>query len=236
LFANTVGIDFELIFVDNGSKDGTLKYLKNLQLTNNNLQIITNDTNLGFAKANNQGIKVSSGEYILLLNNDVILTPKWLEKMLRCIESDESIGVVGPLTNHAVGQQVVNYPFSKKDVDINKFAVLMEMKYGGVYEQTHRIIGFCMLIKREVIEKVGLLDERFGPGGFEDYDYCLRVNQHGYKIMIAKDVFVYHLGGRGYSKNDLDYNSLRKQNFEIFVDKWCKKALEILEHMPSGII
>lgn len=233
---NTTKCDYELIFVDNGSKDGTIKFLEKLKEEKGNIKIIKNDINLGFAKANNQGIKIAKGEYVLLLNNDVILSRNWLEKLVICMESDKNIGVVGPLTNHAVGQQVINYTFSKKNNDVLKFAEIINMKYSGVYEHTHRIIGFCMLIKREVIDQVGLLDERFGPGGFEDYDYCLRVNQHGYKIMIAKDVFVYHFGGRGYSKNDLDYNNLRKQNFQIFVDKWVKKALEVLEFMPGGNI
>jgi len=230
----TTQYPYELIFIDNGSKDGTIKYLEKLKEDRSDIKIIQNDINLGFAKANNQGIKVATGEYILLLNNDVILTNFWLERMINCLESDMGIGLVGPCTNHAVGQQVVNYELKKNFSDINKFAEILAIKNVGKWVETHRIIGFCMLMKRELIEKVGLLDEQFGPGGYEDYDYCLRVLLAGYKIVIASDVFIYHIGGRGYSKNNLDYNSLRIQNFKLFVDKWCNKSLQILEFMPDG--
>jgi GT2 family glycosyltransferase len=119
--------------------------------------------------------------------------------------------------------------------DIKRFAWMQLLKNAGFWFDTHRIIGFCMLVKREVIDAIGVLDERFGPGGYEDYDYCLRVKQAGYKIMVASDVFIYHIGGQGYKKNNLDYDVLRSQNIQIFIDKWCKKALEILERLPDGL-
>jgi GT2 family glycosyltransferase len=225
--------DYELICVDNGSVDQTREYLEKLQKTEKHVRVILNEKNVGFAKANNQGMKIATGEYILLLNNDVILTEGWLERMLVCVESDPLIGVVGPVTNHAVGQQVVEFPLDVDVPNVQKFACMQVMQYAGYWFETHRIIGFCLLVKKEVIEKIGMLDERFGPGGFEDYDFCLRVKQAGYRIMIMKDVFVYHMGGRGYSKNNLDYDQLRHQNVQIFIEKWCRKALEIMEHMPN---
>jgi len=227
--------EYELIFVDNGSTDGTKKYLEKLKQSKKNVKVILNPSNLGFAKANNQGIAVSDGEYVLMLNNDVALTDKWLERLLVCAESDHAIGVVGPVTNNAVGEQVIdkNIVFNKND--INRYACIQLLKNAGFWFETHRIIGFCMLIKREVIENIGMLDERFGPGGYEDYDFCMRVKQAGYKIMIASDVFIYHIGGEGYKKNNLDYDKLRAQNVQIFIDKWCRKAIEFLDRLPDGL-
>jgi GT2 family glycosyltransferase len=106
------------------------------------------------------------------------------------------------------------------------------MKNAGKWIEIHRIIGFCMLIKKKVIDQVGMFDERFGPGGYEDYDLCLRVKQAGYKIIIAHDVFVYHFGGKGYSDNNLDYEKLRENNLSIFIDKWCEKVLKIMDTNP----
>ncbi|MHB9155197.1 MAG: glycosyltransferase family 2 protein [Endomicrobiales bacterium] len=226
--------DYEIIIVDNGSSDGTREYLNALLPAKSGLRLIFNDKNLGFSKANNQGIRIAEGDYFLLLNNDVILTAGWLERLLACAESDPAVGVAGPCTNHAVGQQVVNAKLELDDPAIQKFACMQLMKNAGNWFETHRIIGFCLLARREVIEKIGMLDERFGPGGFEDYDFCLRVKQAGYKIMIAGDVFVYHIGGQGYSQNNLDYDKLRYQNVQIFIEKWVKKALEIMEIMPFG--
>lgn len=225
-------VDYELIFVDNGSVDDTREYLEGLKKTHGNVRIIYNQHNVGFAKANNQGMRIAVGEYILLLNNDVVLTEGWLERLLICIDSDTGVGIAGPCTNHAVGQQVIN-PELECDADhIQKYACLNAISSAGSWFETHRIIGFCMLIKREVIDRVGMLDEQFGPGGFEDYDFCLRVKQGGYKILIAGDVFIYHLGGRGYSNNNLDYSKLRQRNVQIFIEKWCRKALEVMEAIP----
>lgn len=223
----------EVIVVDNGSTDGTPQYLNELCRRKSNMQYIYNDTNLGFSKANNQGIKVATGDYILLLNNDVLLTPGWLERMVACAQGDPSVGVVGPCTNNAVGQQVIDTDIEFEDNAIQKFACARLMQKAGNWFETHRIIGFCLLAKREVIDSVGMLDERFGPGGFEDFDFCLRVKQAGYKIMIAEDVFVYHIGGKGYSQNNLDYDKLRHKNVQIFIEKWVKKAMEIMEIMPG---
>lgn len=224
--------DYELIFVDNGSVDETRAYLEDLKGAHDNVRLIINQENVGFSKANNQGMRIATGEYLLLLNNDVILTAGWLERLLACIDSDPFVGVVGPSTNHAVGQQVIYADMEFDHSQIQKFACLNAMKNPGYWFEVHRIIGFCMLIKREVIERIGMLDERFGPGGFEDYDFCLRVKQGGYRIMIAGEVFVYHIGGRGYSTNNLDYNKLRQKNVQIFIDKWCRKALETMEVIP----
>jgi len=221
--------DYEVIFVDNGSKDGTAEYLKKVKAGNGRLKLIFNEINLGFSKANNQAMKIADGEYVLLLNNDVVLTEGWIQRLVACAESDAEIGVAGPCTNNAVGQQVVGTGTKLDEQEIQRFAAVQLISNAGCWIDVHRIIGFCMLIKREVIAKIGMLDERFGPGGFEDYDFCLRVMQAGYKIMIASDVFVYHIGGKGYTKNNLDYNKLRAQNVQIFIDKWCKKALEIME-------
>ena len=173
------GCDYELIFVDNGSTDGTRKYLDNLRETRKHVKTIFNKANLGFSMANNQGIGVAEGEYILLLNNDVVLTEGWLERLMACAESGPAIGVVGPCTNHAVGEQVIDVELELNQADINRFACMQLLKNAGCWFETHRIIGFCMLIKREVIDKIGMLDERFGPGGYEDYDFCLRIRQAG---------------------------------------------------------
>lgn len=227
--------NYELIFVDNGSVDETRQYLAQLQNNDPTIQVVTNPKNLGFAAGNNQGIALATGDYVLLLNNDVILTDGWLERMIACMESDPSVGVVGPVTNNAVGQQLMRVSLKQDDGAIQKHACQQTLKNAGSWFETHRIIGFCFLMKREVVERAGTLDERFGPGGYEDYDYCLRIKQAGYKIMVASDVFIYHIGGHGYSKNNLDYDKLRTQNIQIFIDKWCRRAIEMLDSMPDGL-
>jgi len=102
---------FELIVVDNGSTDGTIPYLEALSKKRENkvaIKIIQNEKNLGFAAGNNQGIAASVGDYILLMNNDIVVTPGWLDRLIRCAEKDPSIGIVGPLSNYVSGLQIVN--------------------------------------------------------------------------------------------------------------------------------
>ncbi len=97
----------EIIFVDNGSTDGTVKWLKKLVTDNPNYMLIENRKNLGFAKGCNQGIEASSGEYILLSNNDVVVTENWLSGMIECLNSAPDVGIVGPMTNNISGPQKV---------------------------------------------------------------------------------------------------------------------------------
>jgi hypothetical protein len=107
----------EIIFVDNGSVDNTLKWLKKLNRDNPNYKFIKNKNNLGFAKGCNQGIQAASGEYILLLNNDVVVTENWLSGMLECLESSPNTGIVGPMTNNISGpQQVPNVNYKSIDL------------------------------------------------------------------------------------------------------------------------
>src|SRR5262249_3380546 len=86
---------------------------------------------------------------------------------------------------------------------------------------TDRLVGFCLLIRRELIERIGLLDERFGVGCFEDDDYCLRALRAGYRAVIAGDAFVHHFGGRTFAASGVDFNALMRRNEELFHAKWA---------------
>ena len=238
LFKHTADVNFELIFVDNGSKDDTKTYLENLktEYKNTNIKTIYNEENLGFACANNQGIEIAEGEYVLLLNNDVILTDGWLSRMVQVAESDNKIGMVVPCTNHASGRQVVTFSGTEEDDDeIQEFSKTVLTGNAGKWISVSRVIGFCMLIKREVLFKVGVLDEMFGPGGYEDYDYCMRIKHEKYDIVIATDTFIFHIGGKGYSSNNMNYSDLRRKNIELLIDKWTRNMLEIMEKLPDGM-
>jgi GT2 family glycosyltransferase len=237
LFKHTQDINFELIFVDNGStKDKTKEYLEELKAQHSNIKTIYNDENLGFACANNQGIEISEGEYVLLLNNDVILSDGWLDKLLLALKSDKKTGMIVPCTNHASGRQKVVFEANVEDDDlIQEYAKNTLVKKAGSWISVDRVIGFCMLIKREVLFKVGVLDEMFGPGGYEDYDYCMRIKQAGYNIVIAEDTFIFHIGGKGYSSNNMDYMELRNKNIELLIDKWTRQTIKIMEKLPDGM-
>lgn len=211
---------YEIIFVDNGSTDESVKWLQRVIKENANYKLIENEKNLGFAKGCNQGITASSGEFILLLNNDVVVTEGWLSGMLECLNSDSGIGIVGPMTNNISGGQKVVDAKYKTIEQMHEFAKSFRERnrHQRVYQR--RIVGFCMLFRRELVKKIGGLDERFHSGNFEDDDYCLRVELEDYRNCIAGDVFTHHYGSRSFIGNRIDYCSAMSGNRRVFNDKW----------------
>ncbi|NTW58570.1 MAG: glycosyltransferase [Nitrospirae bacterium] len=210
----------EIIFVDNGSTDGTVKWLKTLLNEHNEYRLIENGENLGFAKGCNQGIEASRGEYILLLNNDVVVTAHWLSDMLACLNSVPDSGIVGPMTNSISGPQKVGQVGYTSLDQLDAYARRFREK--NRYQRTplRRIVGFCMLFRRALAEQIGFLDESFGSGNFEDDDYCLRAALVGRQNLIAGDVFIHHYGSRSFIGNKIDYDSSLSGNRKIFTDKW----------------
>lgn len=217
---------YELIIVDNGSTDGTAAYVKKLAKA----RLIKNRSNLGFAQAVNQGMRAARGEYLVWLNNDVIVTPGWLEGLIACAERSPKIGAVGPCTNETVGYQKVSRVHYRGDKELYRFSQAWSLKNGGKAITAHRLVGFCLLLKREVVEQVGFLDGRFGIGCYEDYDYCLRVRQAGYELACALDVFVHHHGHKSF-KNNAAMLAQAARNRDIFLDKWCRQTLGFLDEL-----
>lgn len=224
-------LPYELIFVDNGSQDGAYHDLKRIRRASARpVRIIRNKENRFFAGGNNQGLRAARGEYLVLLNADTIVTPGWLEGLVSCARRDPKIGLVGPYTNQAAGLQVVWPPAYGPTEDLPAWARDWSRARRGRARIVPWLVGFCFLIPRGVFEAVGFLDERFGPGGFEDYDYCLRVRLAGYEMAIAEDVYIHHFGGRGYV--NMQYEKLRAGNRRVYWDKWSRWTRDRLALAP----
>lgn len=206
---------YELIFVDNGSTDGTADYLESLS----GVKLIRNPDNKGFPAAANQGIKAAQGNQVLLLNNDTVVTTGWLRRLLNALHSSSTIGMVGPCSNQVSGPQMI--PVSYTDMSsMDGFAWDHGKRHVRLYEETDRLIGFCLLIRKAVIEQIGCLDERFGIGCFEDDDICLRAMRAGWHLLIARESFVHHYGSRTFAAVGVDYAQLIRSNQQRFQDKW----------------
>jgi GT2 family glycosyltransferase/tetratricopeptide (TPR) repeat protein/2-polyprenyl-3-methyl-5-hydroxy-6-metoxy-1,4-benzoquinol methylase len=223
-------LPYELIVVDNGSTDGSLDWLRSQA----DVRLIANPTNLGFPKAANQGIKAANGENILLLNNDTVVTPGWLRRMLERLYSRPEVGMVGPLSNFVSGPQQIDVPY-KNLIELDGFAWDWGKTHRGQSESIDRLVGFCLLMKREVIEKIGLLDERFEMGCFEDDDLCRRALEAGYELLICKDAFVHHFGGRTFIGNQLPFSQIIRENQRRFRDKWSGAQVEPAASEPPAI-
>lgn len=212
--------DYEIIVIDNNSNDGTKNWLK----MQKDIKVVYNKENLGFPKGCNQGINVASGDDVLLLNNDVIVTYNWLRNLRMCLYSSKQIGAVGPVTNRCSNGQSINIKHNSIS-GMLKWCERYNKSNYCKWQQKDRLVGFCLLIKKEVINKIGLLDERFSPGNYEDDDYSLRIRKAGYKLVLCKDTFIYHYGGVSFST--CDYLKILQINKSKFEDKWGSKYNEI---------
>lgn len=207
---------YEIIVVDNNSTDGTRDWLEEQK----DIKTIFNKENLGFVKGCNQGIELAeTANDILLLNNDTIVTPNWLKNLKKALYSSTDVGAVGAVTNSCSNYQAIDINYINID-DFIKFAEKNNVSDPLKWEEKLRLVGFCMLIKREVVEKIGLLDEIFTPGNFEDDDYSYRIRQAGYKLLLCRDSFIHHFGSASFSKDPTLYNNVLNINKKKFIDKW----------------
>jgi O-antigen biosynthesis protein len=207
---------YEIVVVDNNSTDGTVEWLKD----QHDIKTIFNKENVGFPKGCNQGIELADEENdILLLNNDTIVTPNWLKNLATCLYSSKVIGAVGAVTNSCSYYQAIATTYSNIEEMIS-FAQSYNDSDESKWEQRVKLVGFCMLIKRSVINKVGLLDTRFSPGNFEDDDLSFRIINAGYKLMLCKDTFIHHYGSTSFKANPARFYKLLEENSKKFEEKW----------------
>jgi GT2 family glycosyltransferase len=213
--------DHEVILIDNGSTDGTAEWVKGEILKHPEYRLIVNETNRGAAGATNQGILASTGDYLCFLNNDVVVSKEWLTGLIDALEIAPDIGMVGPRTGCVSGPQVV--------ADPNGYDSLFKYQiYAENYRKAHRklytpywrIIPFCGLVKRSVMDEIGYYDEQFFPGNYGDDDICMRLVLAGYRNLICGDVFVHHHGS--ISMFGIDFSKNLEECKKKFEAKWVK--------------
>lgn len=166
---------YELIIVDNASTDGTQEFLRDVKAT-----VITNQHNLGCAKAWNQGVRASHGDVIGILNNDIVVTKGWIEGLLKFMERADH-GIVSP----AAREGQLNY-------DLDTYAI--EFTQSCRNATRAELYGACLVIKREVFDRVGLFDETFAYGGCEDIDFFWRAQAAGFSVGTTGSVLIHHFG------------------------------------------
>ncbi|HVC09413.1 MAG TPA: glycosyltransferase family 2 protein [Elusimicrobiota bacterium] len=218
---------YEIIFVDNGSKAPTRRFLEKWRRRRSGkVRLIRNAVNLGFAKAVNQGMKAANGRYLIWLNTDVVVMPHWLDRIVDCAHRAPWIGAVGPMSNEWPRWSSGSAAFSLERA--TRLAGALGLQNAGRAFAANLLQGFCLLLKREAFERVGFLDERFGQAYYEDYDYCLRLRQAGYELAVAEDAFVQH----HYHKSFEDASKRGRQsqiNRQVWIEKWCRRSLSFLD-------
>ncbi len=206
---------YRLYMIDDCSDVVTGEYLRDQVVIHPQITVERNLENLGFVKSCNLGISLGSAPYILLLNSDVVLTPGWLERMLECAESDPRIASVNPLTNYA---SQINLPLAP---GANFFGMDEALREHSPRDFPDVVtgVGFCLLLRRSVLNEVGAFEEVYGLGYCEDSDLCMRLTTHGYRTVVADHVYVYHKGRGAFLDRDERY----KRNRRIFDARWAQE-------------
>lgn len=241
---------YELIIVDNGSRKPTRDYLLNCGIPDKVIQL---KKNCGFPRASNIGIRASKGEYIVLANNDIILTEDWLGKLVAVAKEEKDFAIISPLrleTDPVDGNkyQICKYQYQylrgfpvldiggrEEPISIDElqkrvvdYSNELTRRYDGQYLDNEGRMApfFCVLFKRWIFKKLGLLDEAYGWGLVEDTDYCRRIVKAGYKIGIALDCFIFHFMSKTIFKlfGGIDNTSkyIKKNYEEVYDPKWSR--------------
>ncbi|CAM4332660.1 glycosyltransferase family 2 protein [Paenibacillus tarimensis] len=214
--ARHTDLPYEIIVIDNASTDGTAEYLKSVS---GQIRYRILETNHGFAGAVNQGLMMAKGQTILLLNNDTLVTPRWLDNMLQCLNSDSRIGMVGPVTNYISGEQRIDVPYESVD-DMLPFAEAFNQCDPAKWQRTDRITGFCLLFRRELLERTGYFDEGYVVGNYEDDDYNIRVRLQGFELALARDTFIHHFGSISMKALGDQFMEVNNENERYYLTKW----------------
>ncbi len=226
IYDNTRGISYEIIVVDNASSDDSTKMLKD---DFKDVRLIASKVNGGFAYANNLGIKESLGRYVFLLNSDTIVLKDVMEKMIGYMDENETIGMLGPkLLNKDLTHQtsISGFPTFKREVyhmyklkNVLKIPLVKSffVKFGGAFgskdvqqymknyqsieepEEVQVLVGAALLIRRQVIEEIGMLDERYFMY-YEEIDYCLQAFKAGWSRVYYPHAQIIHLIGQSSEK------------------------------------
>jgi GT2 family glycosyltransferase len=208
---------FELIFLDIGSLDGTADYLQGLAAgTGVRVEVVHTATDLGIAAAVEDALKLARGEYLALVNNDCLVTDGWLAQLVGLAKLSPTIGLVGPLSNYAAPPQLVEQvpyrvgparvsdgghgPGGLLDVAaVDGFARQWRDEHRGQWQQAERLRAFCLLVKCEVLKRIGHLREAGDLALFDTDLLGAKARQAGFTLAVCKDLFVHHFGTRTFA-------------------------------------
>ena len=246
--------EYRIIWVDNASKD--TRRIEQV-LTGVNYISIRLQSNIGFVGAVNRGIVISNSDYVCLLNNDTIVSTRWLDKMIDALRKNHKLGIVGALTaplpvlaRELWPKEITDIRQLKKDYDshhniryiedmqmhrayfpeyvnLEDFNRRIEEKFSGVLAGVSFVAFLCAVIKREVVDKVGLLDVNYAMGMYDDNDYDIAVKRAGWETKLLHDTCIEHFGHATFrhihATEKFDDNALRLKNLAYMKKKWGLK-------------
>ncbi|WP_337098991.1 glycosyltransferase family 2 protein [Paenibacillus sp. YIM B09110] len=213
-------LPYEVIVIDSGSTDHTQQYLKGLD---GQVRYCLLGNDAGFVMSANRGLMMAKGTTMLLLSNRIIATEYWLENMLNCLNSDSSIGMVGPVSNGWQGNQHKALRCEKLE-DMHELARINNVIDAGARKRTERLSKECLLFRRELLEKTGYLDEAIEHDSFCEEDYSLRVRLQGYTLLYTEEAYVHFATINSEMKELVEHYEATSEastsSMLYFMDKW----------------
>lgn len=227
---------YALLLVDDGSDPPTRDFLADFAAQQTHTTLLRSDTATGYTCAANRGLRHSKAPFVVLLNSDTIVTPGWLDRLVACAAAEPSTGIVGPLSNTASYQSIPAISAGSDWAEnplpegwgIDSWAAEIAARAVRCYPAMPLLNGFCLLIRRAVIDAIGCFDEdAFGAGYGEENDYCLRARAAGWGLALADDAYIYHAQSRSYSHSRR--RELSERAARILTERYGRAAIAAAE-------
>ena len=218
-----------ILIVDDASEPECATYLRGFVEQTPDSALLVNPGQRGFPYSCNEILYNCDAPSVCLLNSDTLVSPGWDGALLDALLSDGTVGFVGPSTSWAHTRQSLSGPcLSRHDQDaasVAELAVAVGKHFAGQIEEMPTLSGFCLMFRREVADRAGYFDERFGLGGAEEDDFILRGRRCGFRALWVKDVYVHHFG----------HSSFRAEIGGAVQDLWSRNRLilEIKQMLPG---
>lgn len=250
---NTENFNVKIFVVNDGSEFETTEWLRNYCAGNSIFNLIEHEKNLGYTKAVNTGLRASNADYVITQNSDTIVSKGWLSGLIHCIESNPNLGIVGPLSNAASWQNVPylydeTKAFAVNEIpngySVDEMAELVRSASTRMYPRLPFANGFCFMIKKAVLKKIGFMDEENFPIGYgEENDFCIRAMDAGFEIAIADDTYVFHAKSKSFgheNRKKLSQQGTENLKKKHTVEKYTKrvndvKKTEVLDQVRLAI-
>lgn len=204
---------YRLYVIDDSADEGTHRALTELLAGDERAELYRNEQNIGFVLSSNLGLGLGRAEFVCLMNSDTLVSSGWLSRMVKCARSDERIAVVNPFGNRASELAAPLGP----GLNLNTMAAAIERNSRRHYPDVTTGNGFCMLLRRRVLDSLGAFDEAYKQGYCEESDMCMRFTEAGYRVVVCDDAFVYHKGQGSFGAR---WRELFEANRKIFDSRW----------------
>jgi O-antigen biosynthesis protein len=204
----------EVIVVDDASPDDAPEETKGRPC----VRLLHNTEQRGFAATCNHGLKEATGEILVFLNSDTVVPRAGLIRLIEAVKRSGSIAAAGPYSNFVGHSQQITPTYTTRDT-LDLFAEDFADRPQEDVE-TDMLVGFCLAVRKSVLDEVGPFDTRFGLGTFEDNDLCYRIRRAGYRLVLAARSFVHHGGSKTLSRLPISVPALLERNATLYRQKW----------------